>query len=91
MLLLLITTDNSDTTIFSSMLTTLCYQLTLMQFYEVDIIIPHLPYEDNKFLDFKQDVQYYNSLSYNLKPFVLILNSNPYATLLPTLLLIKYT
>ena len=57
-------TNTSDTTIiFSSMLTALHYQLDLIQFYKVDIIIPHFTYEDTEFLEFKQIVQNYSWLS----------------------------
>lgn len=59
-----ITTNTSDTTIiFSSMLTALHYQLDLIQFYKVDIIIPHFTYEDTEFLEVKQTVQNYSWLS----------------------------
>ena len=45
------------------MLTALHYQLDLIQFYKVDIIIPHFTYEDTEFLEFKQIVQNYSWLS----------------------------
>lgn len=45
------------------MLTALHYQLDLIQFYKVDIIIPHFTYEDTEFLEVKQTVQNYSWLS----------------------------
>lgn len=51
------------TTVFNSMLIILYYHLILIQFHEVDIIIPRLTYEDAKFLHFNQVVQNYYRLS----------------------------
>lgn len=58
------------TVIFSSILTTLHYQLILIHFSNVYIIISHFTVEGTKFLEFKQLVQNYNWLMSNLKPFL---------------------
>lgn len=58
------------TVIFSSMLTTLHYQLILIHFSNVYIIISHFTVEGTEFLEFKKLVQNYNWLVSNLKPFL---------------------